>query len=83
MQPLHPAALARLGPNARLGLTTLLALGNGGSEIDSNQDDPQAVELQGRLAEKGFVETLAYYSQLNSDSDCVEQAHNAYLKLQK
>ncbi|MDN3609002.1 mannitol-1-phosphate 5-dehydrogenase [Vibrio ostreicida] len=43
-----------------------------------NQDDPQSVELQARLAEYGFTETLVYYSGLNSDAEVVKLAKNAF-----
>jgi mannitol-1-phosphate 5-dehydrogenase len=46
-----------------------------------NEDDPQAVELQAMFAEKGFAETLAHYSELNSDSEVVKLARQAYLAL--
>ncbi|MCL4127538.1 UNVERIFIED_CONTAM: hypothetical protein GTU68_001765, partial [Idotea baltica] len=46
-----------------------------------NDDDPQAVELQTMFSKKGFAETLAYYSELNSDSDVVKQAEQVYLTL--
>ncbi len=43
-----------------------------------NPDDPQAVELQAMLAQKGFAETLAYYSGLNKDEKVVRLAKEAY-----
>ncbi|MEZ8396599.1 mannitol-1-phosphate 5-dehydrogenase [Vibrio splendidus] len=46
-----------------------------------NEDDPQAVELQAMFAEKGFAETLAHYSELNSDLEVVKLAEEAYLAL--
>ncbi|RKF20102.1 mannitol-1-phosphate 5-dehydrogenase [Alginatibacterium sediminis] len=46
-----------------------------------NDDDPQAVELQAMFADKGFEETLAHYSELNSDAEVVKLAKTAYLAL--
>lgn len=48
-----------------------------------NQDDPQAVELQAMLAEQGFQKTLAYYSQLDENSESVKKAYEVYLSLKK
>ncbi|MGY5451413.1 mannitol-1-phosphate 5-dehydrogenase [Agarivorans sp. MS3-6] len=46
-----------------------------------NDDDPQAVELQAMFKEKGFADTLAYYSELNSNDEVVRLAEEAYLAL--
>ncbi|MEZ9906524.1 mannitol-1-phosphate 5-dehydrogenase [Vibrio breoganii] len=46
-----------------------------------NDDDPQAVELQAMFAEKGFVDTLAHYSELNVDAEVVKLAEQAYLAI--
>ncbi|MFA0087893.1 mannitol-1-phosphate 5-dehydrogenase [Vibrio sp. 10N.261.51.F12] len=47
----------------------------------TNDDDPQAVELQAMFAEQGFEKTLAHYSGLNIDAEVVTLAHQAYLAL--
>ncbi|MDO6685758.1 MULTISPECIES: mannitol-1-phosphate 5-dehydrogenase [unclassified Agarivorans] len=46
-----------------------------------NDDDPQAVELQAMFKEKGFCDTLAHYSELNSSDEVVKLAEQAYLAL--
>ncbi|CAH0528744.1 mannitol-1-phosphate 5-dehydrogenase [Vibrio hippocampi] len=47
----------------------------------TNDDDPQAVELQAMFAEQGFDKTLAHYSELDPESEIVKLAHQAYLAL--
>lgn len=46
-----------------------------------NADDPQAVELQQMFKAKGFDETLAHYSELDSEAEVVRIAHEIYLEL--
>lgn len=49
----------------------------------TNDDDPQAVELQTMFAEQGFEKTLAHYSELDPESEIVKLAHQAYLALKQ
>jgi len=44
----------------------------------NNDEDPQAVELQAMFAEKGLATTLAYYSEVNVDSEVVKLVEQAY-----
>jgi mannitol-1-phosphate 5-dehydrogenase len=46
-----------------------------------NADDPQAVELQQMLADKGLKETLAHYSGLSVDSNEATRVEAAYLAI--
>ncbi|PSJ46315.1 mannitol-1-phosphate 5-dehydrogenase [Zobellella endophytica] len=46
-----------------------------------NEDDPQAVELQQRLATEGLKATLAHYTGLDADSDVAEKIAARYRQL--
>ena len=46
-----------------------------------NDNDPQVIELQGVLSEQGFIPTLSYYSGLDSESEVVKLAQQAYINL--
>ncbi|OIQ24881.1 mannitol-1-phosphate 5-dehydrogenase [uncultured Vibrio sp.] len=60
---------------------THLIKGIAAAFLYTNDDDPQAVELQAMFADKGFESTLSHYSELDSDSEVVKLAHQAYLSL--
>lgn len=47
----------------------------------TNETDPQAIELQASLKEKGLRPTLAHYTGLDADSDAAKEIEALYLTL--